>query len=81
MIARAATEVPPPQADQVEVDFCRGPAGAFLAIDMLVVAGDCTGGSRTIMSFAVDRAQMLRALTRGNSLGQASEPIATERRE
>lgn len=46
----------------VSIDFCRGPAGAFMAIDNLVVAGDCTGGGRTIMSFEVERAQLLRAL-------------------
>lgn len=46
----------------ISVDFCRGPAGAFLAIGNLVVAGDCTGGGRTIMSFEVDEAQVLRGL-------------------
>lgn len=46
----------------ISVDFCRGPAGAFLAIANLVVAGDCSGGGRTIMSFEVDEGHLLRAL-------------------
>lgn len=46
----------------ISVDFCRGPSGAFLAIANLVVAGDCTGGGRTIQSFEVDEAQILHAL-------------------
>lgn len=68
-----------PTSSLVEVDFCRGPAGAFLAIDNLVVAGDCAGGGRTIQSFVVDRAQILRALEGVNSVAQAGAPIATDR--
>lgn len=79
MSTTATSELLPPQSSQVEVDFCRGPAGAFLAIDNLVVAGDCTGGGRTIVSFAVDRAQILRALERGNSVGHDDAPVASER--
>lgn len=47
---------------KIPVDFCRGPAGAFLAINDLVVAGDCTGGGRVIQGFEVEGEDLLRAL-------------------
>lgn len=52
------------------VDFCRGPSGAFLAIGILVVGGDCTGGGRTIMSFEVDERHILRALELHKALAE-----------
>jgi hypothetical protein len=83
-MAEPANQVLPPIAQTVEVDFCRGPSGAFLAVDNLVVAGDCTGGGRTIQSFVVARTDLERALAPRapvQSVARPPPPTASDRGE
>jgi len=62
----------------ISVDFCRGPAGPFLAIGNLVVAGDCTGGGRVIQSFEVEAEDLAKALRYANSADRAAEANGIE---